>query len=357
MPAGESVRYLPVFDKIKQARINEDESLSQGVWESPLVKADWAAVSELCQQVLSEQSKDLQIAVWLADAWSQQYGLEGMASGVRFVTALSSAFWDSFHPDNDSKSEESSHEARLMIYEWYRKSLIQHLHGYSLLKSHRGQPINLLALQNAERLHDAISRSKNPDKLREKAKSRNELFKSDIDNYIKLIPQSELSDKVESMRQLNKATKELSKLLDEKVQNNTLSFSQVYTTIDSLSRLLTGVNLSEIDVKNDSPQPVETMEEESASKTPHQNKQECNSRAAAYASIKQALHYLESIEPHSPTPHVLKKVLQWENQSLAEIFAGFGSNPQDFVTIANFIGLTVKNDNAMPVPPAMPGKK
>lgn len=355
LPVGESVRYDPAFDAIKHARINEDESLSQGVWEAPLVKADWSQVSELCQQLLSERAKDLQVAVWLADAWAQQDGLEGMTTGVRFVTALSAAFWDSIYPCDDDS--EAKHEARIMIYEWFRKALVEHLHDYPIARSHGGQPVNLLAVQNAERLQDAVARSKNPAKLREKAKARSELFKADIDTYLKVIPQAQLAQHIEGMQQLKIATKELAAMLDEKLPGNTLSFSQVYSALDDLARLLVGTQLDEAKVEPVTPvAPVipeaKPMEQEPVVANVSDN---CNSRAAAYAAIGKAVEYLEVVEPHSPTPHVLKKVLQWEKQSLAEIFAGFGNSPQDFVTIASFIGLAVNKESTAPSTPAKAG--
>jgi type VI secretion system protein ImpA len=61
-PAGVSVRYDPVYDKIKEAR-REEEDLNQGVWQYDRKVADHPLVVRLCQDTIASKSKDLQLAV------------------------------------------------------------------------------------------------------------------------------------------------------------------------------------------------------------------------------------------------------------------------------------------------------
>ena len=68
------MRFDPVFTEIRMAREEDDPSLPMGVWERPLKRADWALIEVRCKTVLTQQSKDLQIAAWLAEAWTRQHG-------------------------------------------------------------------------------------------------------------------------------------------------------------------------------------------------------------------------------------------------------------------------------------------
>ncbi len=65
-PGGKDIRYAPVYDKIKEAR-REDDDLNQGAWQHERKVADHAAVIKLGTEAIATQSKDLQLAAWLTD--------------------------------------------------------------------------------------------------------------------------------------------------------------------------------------------------------------------------------------------------------------------------------------------------
>ena len=66
-PAGESVRYSGIYDAIQEARRADDE-LPMGDWQREAKTADWLTVINLSTEALANKSKDLQLAVWLAEA-------------------------------------------------------------------------------------------------------------------------------------------------------------------------------------------------------------------------------------------------------------------------------------------------
>ena len=47
-PAGESLRYEGTYDRIVDARREDDPALSQGIYRSNLKRADWATVETIC---------------------------------------------------------------------------------------------------------------------------------------------------------------------------------------------------------------------------------------------------------------------------------------------------------------------
>ena len=66
-PCGENLRYAPVYDKIKEAR-REDDDAPQGEWRIERKTADFPLVIKLTSDALANKSKDLQLAVWLTEA-------------------------------------------------------------------------------------------------------------------------------------------------------------------------------------------------------------------------------------------------------------------------------------------------
>jgi type VI secretion system protein ImpA len=104
-PGGQSLRYAPVYDKIKEAR-REDDELAQGAWQHERKVADWVQVSKLCQDAIATQSKDLQLAVWLCEAQLKREGIRGFCEGVGLCHGLLDKFWDTLYPELDDGDAE-----------------------------------------------------------------------------------------------------------------------------------------------------------------------------------------------------------------------------------------------------------
>lgn len=118
--AGEDLRYAGLYDQIREARTEEDASLSLGIWEHELKRADWSTVESLCSQALGEQTKDLQVAVWLCEAWCHQYEWEGLSASFAYLQDFCINFWDPCYPVLDSsEASDIGLEHRLRILEWF----------------------------------------------------------------------------------------------------------------------------------------------------------------------------------------------------------------------------------------------
>ena len=96
-PSGENLRYAQVVDRIKEAR-RADDQLEQGEWRSDIKTSDWRQVAKLSSRVLAEESKDLQITVWLIEAWLHLYGFAGLGAGLDLICRLLQDFWPTLHP-------------------------------------------------------------------------------------------------------------------------------------------------------------------------------------------------------------------------------------------------------------------
>ncbi len=97
-PAGEYLRYTPIYDEIQEAR-REDDQLDLGDWQRPVKVADWPRVVELTAEVLAERSKDLQLAAWLLEGLIRTRGFPGLAAGLQVLSGLLERFWDSLYPE------------------------------------------------------------------------------------------------------------------------------------------------------------------------------------------------------------------------------------------------------------------
>jgi type VI secretion system protein ImpA len=98
-PAGEDLYYDKVFDQIKEARREDDDSLPEGdMVVSQKKKADYRAVIKLAGDALAKRTKDLRLAGWLIEAQLRVEGFSILASGIDLLRALQETFWPKLYP-------------------------------------------------------------------------------------------------------------------------------------------------------------------------------------------------------------------------------------------------------------------
>jgi type VI secretion system protein ImpA len=119
-PGGENLRYAPVYDKIKEAR-REDDDAAQGDWARERKVADWPLTIKLIGEALATKSKDLQLAAWLTEALLRKDGITGLKEGLDLMRDLVDQFWDSLWPE----IEDGDAEFRATPLQWVGDRLEQ----------------------------------------------------------------------------------------------------------------------------------------------------------------------------------------------------------------------------------------
>src|ERR1019366_8418090 len=112
-PSGQNLRYAAVFDKIKEAR-REDDDAAQGDWKVERKVADWPFVVKTAGETLATKSKDLQLAAWLTEALLKTQGVGGLRDGLDLLKGLIEGFWDTLYPE----IEDGDVELRAAPLDW-----------------------------------------------------------------------------------------------------------------------------------------------------------------------------------------------------------------------------------------------
>jgi len=97
-PCGESLRWDPVYDEIKDARREGDKDALGA--DGP-VQANWALVSAKASAAIAQRSKDLMLAGYLLEALVESQGFAGLRDGLRLISGLLEKFWDGLYPPID----------------------------------------------------------------------------------------------------------------------------------------------------------------------------------------------------------------------------------------------------------------
>lgn len=90
-PVGSDIRFEPLFEEL-QSEVGKLSSISGPG------SVDWGKVIKLSSEILSEKSKDLLVASYLAVALIYNRQTEGLAIGLKIYQDLLETFWDRLYP-------------------------------------------------------------------------------------------------------------------------------------------------------------------------------------------------------------------------------------------------------------------
>lgn len=122
-PAGEDLSFSTDFDAIVEARREDDPTLPLGDWKEKGKEpkaADWPEVRRRCEALLRARTKDLRVGAWLAEAWTHDHGMAGLAQGLVLQASLVERWWDQVHP----QPEDGDHELRIGALAWLLKQVL-----------------------------------------------------------------------------------------------------------------------------------------------------------------------------------------------------------------------------------------
>lgn len=344
-PVGENLYYDPLYDQIKEARREDDPTLSQGVWQIELKKADWPLVENLCCQALISKTKDLQIAAWLAEAWIAMDQLEGIIKGINLLQSLSESYWDQIYPTMD----DDDNERRLHMCEWLDTAFKKRLVMMPVLENPLNSSyVTLADWMQANRLDNISKRSPDRQKILKKAELNNELTSEKIHQILNACPTNLLETLNQNTTNAFNTYEAFKKSLDTLlVDNSRPGMNECSEALKELQRFIkVGLEMTNTEEKPPLEQEEEllpppslpTSDVESTKETVIAFTSSLPNRAAAYKMINDIGTFLQTIEPHSPAPTLLKRIATWENKSISDIFKDFGDTPEDWTAFAKFLG-------------------
>ncbi|WP_454816809.1 type VI secretion system protein TssA [Labrys neptuniae] len=110
-PCGENIRVTPKYQekyyRIKDAR-NAARSVERSASPNENIRLTpaWHEVNELGLQILSSNSKDIEILAWLAEAQLRLRGFEGLRDSFAAMMSLLDNYWEQLHSIGDDDIEE-----------------------------------------------------------------------------------------------------------------------------------------------------------------------------------------------------------------------------------------------------------
>jgi type VI secretion system protein ImpA len=287
-PCGEDLAFSPELDAIAQARKADDPSIEQGAWVTTLKEADWKFVTKRCALLIETRSKDLQLAVWLAEASARTGGLRSLGNALLVVTALCERYWDGLYPLPD----EDGFERRIGNLCWIAARLPQLVTECPVTE---GAAFSMRDIE-AARAHGAEAIANV-----EAARGRTSTA----------FQQALLEDCKHSMA----ALAELEKAVDARLGADGPGFSGARTALQNLAHFLTPAAGAAAATPAAVPavQPPGSIVPAAALPA---FTGAIASRAQALGQLRAVADYFRQAEPHSPVAYLAEKAARWGEQPL-----------------------------------------
>jgi type VI secretion system protein ImpA len=287
-PCGEDISFSPELDAIANARRADDPTLEQGAWVTTLKEADWKFVAKRCAQLIEQRSKDLQLAVWLAEASAKTAGLRGLADSLLLIGALCERYWDHVYPLPD----EGGHEQRIGNLHWIAARVPQMILEIPVTEGPGGASMKDFELARAHggEEHEQL----------EAARKRS--------------PRAFYEGLMRDCDHCAAALADLERVVDDRVGQEGPSFSSAKAALQGLIHFVTPAAREAGALPQAAPDaPVEASEgpaPRAVSSGPIQN------RAQALAQLRIVAEFFRRTEPHSPVAYLAEKAAHWGEQPL-----------------------------------------
>ncbi|RYE80171.1 MAG: type VI secretion system protein TssA [Oxalobacteraceae bacterium] len=349
-PCGPPIRFDPIFTEIRLAREEDDPNLPMGIWERPLKRADWAQIEARCKVTLTRYAKDLQIAAWLAEAWTRQHGFEGLLRGLVLVERLLTRFWDGVHPRLD---QDGDAELRVAPLEWMNMSLSMTIRLQVPILRRGSGAANRLTLVDWERMTANELSPARQQEIRKAALESGEPLQTRAD--VIDLAKTELGAEVQRSTRLIQgclaAVLSMTALTDARLGTEAPNMAKLCDTLRSMERVLLqmaqeGGDTMSLQDTDEVQAPADAAAQMAAApaagaggaqKVAMLN--QWNNRDEAYATLEAIAAYLGRVEPHSPTPYLLRRAVNWGRMPLPELMAEIIREEGDLNRLAHLLGL------------------
>jgi type VI secretion system protein ImpA len=323
-PSGASLRYERVYDQIKEARTEDDESIPAGAWARTIKRADFNLVIKLAGEALANKSKDLQLAAWLSEAHVKKEGIGLIQPCIKLFQDLQEQFWDTLYPE----IEDGDVGMRAVPIEWAANRIATILREAPITRD----GLNYYQYKESRAIGYEADAQYNEAKTqqREQAIADGKPTAEDFDKSLNSTPKSWYVQMEAAFHSSMETMEELQIFCEQKYRDDGPGFSKLRTALEEVGQVVTGLLNEKRKTEPDAPLPDEVVEEPepepevaaeaeaSSEATPVAKAKPSKSMSAepvdkddAFARVQACAKFLQTDNPASPVAYMLQTALRF----------------------------------------------
>ncbi len=321
-----------LYREIKRARERDDASLPREAWEPEPKRADWSAVQRLTLSGLVELRKDLQLAVWLLEAHVHLFGFGGIGPTIHLITRLCDDYWEDLYPPIADGDVE--HRANVILSA--NKALVPALRLLPLSAGDE-EPMTWAQHMVSQRNFRLLATSAagktlegpRPEDCRKAlARTPVEFLESIADDIASALASlTELRDSLARVCPVDPPSPGPIVAVLTEIENFVAAELARREPMHGMAQPAASAGPSE-DFADES--------DEAAFGEP------MTDRTAAYAMLAHAADVLARVDPHSPTPYLVRRAVVWGALSTAQLYQEIFVRCEGRINIFELMGLEKK---------------
>ncbi|MFN8179164.1 MAG: type VI secretion system protein TssA [bacterium] len=334
-PTGPDLRAIAgdgSLREIEDFRREEDPALDP---DGRGKEADWPAVARVCQKVLGEKSKDLQVAAHLTEALARTQGFAGVLDGFAVVRGLLDRYWADLHPGVDEGQVIPALRARWISWLGSSRDFLAAVKSIPLTS---GPGVPARSWRNYEDAQRVDSAAMQTDK-----KAYEEMIKSGLipvsewKAAVAATPTERLRAVVDAIAACEEEVRLLTAFCDER-------FVEDAPNLVELSNLL-GECRDHLGARLQGTAEVEASEgpADAAAGAPGGGSRGSGpiaSRDDAFRRLREAADFLRRTEPHSPVPYLVDRAVSWGEMPFRDVLRDVLKDEKAFKNILETLGMS-----------------
>ncbi len=287
-------------------------------------KPNWAGIIDLASETLQRTSKDLLAAARLVEAAAIERGIPGLRDGIILLRRLVEESWDRVYPLIEAGD---TAEVREGPFKWLNQA------GYGALFPTTVRNVPLIHLgRTTYSVRDWQDVSRRPQ----------------IELALAEVSEETLRDLIDDLKIAQENLKKLDQALADRMGEYAPDFTSSENTEHLGSALNDCWNVAQLwwqrkQIMSSDPSPT-ANDVSSGAVSSHDLRQPSATRADAYRLLNQAADLLQTLEPHSPIPYLVKRAVRLGELKFPELMRALIRESTVLDELDRLMGLDSKSE-------------
>jgi len=346
-PSGANLRLQAgdtTFDQLKELRRESDPRTDPG---GETKHADWRGVVKLCDQVLREKTKDLELAAGLTQGLLYSDGWPGLQAGLDLLTGLVTGFWETVHPGWDEGEIITAIRARPLSWLGSSQDFLLAAKRVPLTAPIGDRPRSWFDYEQSRRVDEANAKADRTivQELLDAGLITGEQWRASL----AATPLDRLDGVIADLAACQVALQALEAACNERFGDDAPYLLDLRNVLDDCQDYLVKFKAGQIDTSDGADLAGGTAAgaaavQSAAAATSGGPAGPITSRDEAFRRLREVADFLRRTEPHSPVSSLIDRAVRWGNMSFEDLFRDVVQSPDARGEVGKILGLPLRDD-------------
>ncbi len=314
--------------------------------------ANWRAVRSACEEALTQRSKDLQIAGWLAESLARTEGYAGLAAGLRVLSELLERHWDDVNPRGEVDADgNASYAGRAGSLNWLSaaRGMLPSVRAIGILSGQSGDRAEWLSWESfleAQRVDEAAASNK---ARHDEMVAAGAITMKRWRQAGRATPPERLADGYQALLAAQAELRALTELCEKRFPSEDApSFLELSGLLAEIAEWLApklpasaGAPAEAAEAAAADALESSSAEGERAVRTSQgRGTGPIATREEAFARLREVADYFRGAEPHSPIALLVERAVRWGNLSFPQLLQEMVKSDDNLAPIWDVLGIS-----------------